>query len=171
MWGKKTKKLDVYLKLMEAISLWEKGTREGLIRFGQLGQEMVDMAPESVLGYRVLAWYYWGLATYGGKPPQENIAKSFKLAQKALSMDESDADSHALLGSVYLLMRQYEKAIAAGERSVELIPNGAMVHGLLGATLCFAGKPDEAIDHLKQAIRLNPFPASWYYSNLGRCFF
>jgi len=85
-------------------------------------------------------------------------------------MDESDAYSHALLGSIYLLMRQYEKAIAAGERSVELYPNGAMVHGLLGNTLSYAGRPDEAITHLKQGVRLNPFPEYWYFHNLGRCY-
>jgi adenylate cyclase len=45
-----------------------------------------------------------------------------------------------------------------------------MVHGLLGNTLSFADRPDEAIDHLKQGIRLNPFPAYWYFLHLGRCY-
>jgi adenylate cyclase len=169
MWGKRAKNLDVYLKQMEALSLWRKATKESLIRFGQLGQEIVDMAPESELGYMVLAWHNWSLALYGVSP-RESIAKTFKLAQKALSLDESNANCHALLGSAYLLMRQYEKAIAAGERSIELDPNGAMLHGLMGITLSYAGRPDEAIDYLKQGIRLNPFPAYWYFLNLGRCY-
>ena len=37
-----------------------------------------------------------------------------------------------LLGSIYLLMRKYEKAIESGKRAVELDPNGAQVHVLLG---------------------------------------
>ena len=45
-----------------------------------------------------------------------------------------------------------------------------MVNGLLGNTLSYAGRPDEAIDYLKQGIRLNPFPASWFYLHLGRCY-
>ena len=69
-----------------------------------------------------------------------------------------------------MVMRQYEKAIAAGERSVELDPNGAMVNGLLGMTLNYAGRPDEAIGYLKQGIRLNPFPAYWYFRHLGLCY-
>ncbi len=127
------------------------------------------MAPESPYGYRSLAWYYWHLSRHG-KSPRESIAKAFKLAQKALSLDESDADSHGLLGSVYLMMRKYEKAIAAGERSIELEPNGAMYHGLLGLTLSYAGRPDEAIVYLNQGIRLNPFPAYWYFLHLSRCY-
>jgi len=85
-------------------------------------------------------------------------------------LDESDADSHALLGSIYLAMRQYEKAIAAGKRSIEFEPNGAMVHGLLGLTLSYAGRPDEGIKYLNQGIRLNPFPAFWYFMHLSRCY-
>jgi tetratricopeptide (TPR) repeat protein len=169
MWGRQYKNLDVYLKHMEARSLWAKGKKESLIRFGQVAQEVIDMAPESAIGYKLMAWYYWGLA-FRGKSPRESIAKAFKLAQKALSMDESDSTLHALLGSVYLLMRKYEKAIAAGERSVELDPNGAMVHGLLGYTLSCAGRPDEGIVHLKQGIRLNPFPPYWYFVHLARCY-
>jgi len=169
MWGKKSKNLDVYLKQMEALELWRKGTKESHIRQGQVAQEIIDMAPESGVGYRILAWYNWYRAKIG-KSPRESIGKAFKLAQKALSLDESDADSHALLGSIYLMMRKYEKAIAAGERSIELDPNGAMHHGLLGMTLSYADRPDEAIGQLKQGIRLNPFPAYWYFLRLGQSY-
>ena len=41
---------------------------------------------------------------------------------------------------------------------------------LLGSTLIYAGQVDEAVAHLKQAIRLNPFPAYYYYFHLGRCY-
>lgn len=111
----------------------------------------------------------WG-HPIGGISPRESIAKAFKLAQKALSLDESDSFSHATLGNVYLLMRQYEKAISEGRLAVALNPNGAMDNGFLGMTLCYAGRLDEGIDKLKQGIRLNPFPAYWYYLHLGRCY-
>jgi len=169
MWGKKHKNLDLFLKSMEALELWRKGTKESHIRQAQVAQEIIDMAPESGTGYRILGWYNWYLAM-SGKSPRESIGKAFKLAQKALSLEESDAYSHALLGSIYLMMRKYEKAIAAGERSIELDPNGAMLHGLLGMTLSFAGRPDEAIGQLKQGIRLNPFPAYWYFLRLGQSY-
>ncbi|MBW2565006.1 MAG: tetratricopeptide repeat protein, partial [Deltaproteobacteria bacterium] len=169
MWSKKYKNLDILLKRMEGLSNWRKGTKEGHIKSGQLAQEVIDMAPEHSFGYMALGWYYWYLF-YSGQSPRESIAKALKLAQKAISLDESDAFSYGLLGSVYLMMRQYEKAIAAGERSIEFDPNGAMQHGLLGLTLSYAGRPDEAIGYLKRGIRLNPFPASWYFAHLARCY-
>jgi adenylate cyclase len=169
MWGKRAGNIDLFLKRMESLSVFRKGTIESNIRYGQIAKEMIDMAPEDSLGYRCLGWHNW-MNAMTGKSPRESIAKTFKLAKKALSLDESNALSHALLGNVYLLMRKYEKAIAAGERAVELEPNGAMIHGLLGMTLSFVGRPDEAIGYLKQGIRLNPFPAYWYFMYLGRCY-
>jgi tetratricopeptide (TPR) repeat protein len=133
-----------------------------------LSQEIVDMAPESPIGHRSLGFYYRQLAARG-KSPRENLKKAVELAQKALSLDESDAQSHSLLGFVYSRMGQYEKAIAAGERSIELAPNGATYHYSFGQTLCFAGKIDEGIAQLNQGIRLNPFPAYYYFLNLGIC--
>ncbi len=169
IYGKQTKNPDVYLKQVQAKSLWNKGTKESLIRFGQLGQEIVDVEPESSIGYRVLGWYHYGLADRGISP-RENYTKAFKFAQKTLSLDESDPFAHAIMGYIYLLMRKFEKAIASGKRSVELDPNGALVHDLLGSTLSYAGRPDEAIAQIKQAIRLNPFPPYYYYFHLGRSY-
>jgi TolB-like protein/Tfp pilus assembly protein PilF len=169
MWGKKYKNLDVYLKRMEALSLWREGAVESHIRHGQVALEIIDMAPDASDGYYTLAWYHWWLAV-NGKSPQENLKKAYELAQKAISLDESYALSHALLGSVYLQMRQYEKAIAAGKRSIELDPNGAQVNALLGQTLNYAGRPDEAIVYIKKGFRLNPFPPGWYFYELGNSY-
>jgi adenylate cyclase len=169
IWIRQSENLDVYLKSMEAASLFREGTKESIIRMGQLGQEIVDMAPESPIGYKTLAWYNWYLA-HAGKSPEESITKAYKLVQKALALDESDAIAHALLGQIYTKMRQYDQAIAAGEKSVELDPNGALAHVNFGGTLCYAGRIDEGIDRFKQAIRLNPYPEYLYFVNFGRCY-
>ena len=169
MWAKRYKTLDVQLKAMELLSLWREGTIESHMRHGQVAQEVVDMAPDQAVGYRGLGWHHWFLA-YIGKSPRENLKKAFEMAQKAISLDESDGLSYGLLGSVYSMMRQHEKAIAAGRRSAELDPNVAQVHLLLGQTLNFAGRPDEALEYLNKAIRLNPFPPYLYFSNLGESY-
>jgi tetratricopeptide (TPR) repeat protein len=126
------------------------------------------MEPESPIGYRYLAQYYMMTASRGSF--RENVAKLFELAQKALSLDESDSDSHALLGKAYLFMRKFDKAISEGERSIELAPNGAAQHAFLANTLYFAGRVDEAIAYYRQAIRLHPRPPYGFFTSLGRCY-
>ena len=39
------------LKQTQANSVWNEGTKEALIRYGQLAQEINDAEPESLLGY------------------------------------------------------------------------------------------------------------------------
>jgi adenylate cyclase len=169
MWATRYRSLDVQLKAMELLSLWRIGTVESIMRHGQISQELIDEEPELPVGYRALGWHHYWLAS-AGKSPRENFKKAFDLAQKAISLDESDGMSHGLLGSLYQRMRQYEKAITIGKRSIELDPNGAQVHLLLGQTLHYAGRPDDAIVYLNKAIRLNPFPPYMYPRALGNCY-
>ena len=81
------------------------------------------MCPECPTFYRLLANvyinYYWFDSS---KSPQESIEKAKELLQKTLAMDEDNADAHGNLSIVYLQKREYDKAIAEGERAVTLDP-------------------------------------------------
>jgi TolB-like protein/Tfp pilus assembly protein PilF len=101
------------------------------------------------------------------KSPRESIKKAVELTQKSLAVDDSRAESHALLGYFYSLRKEWDKAIAEGERGVALNPSGADVKYWYAATLTFAGKPEEAILLFEKAIRLNPFGPSRYFLSYG----
>jgi adenylate cyclase len=78
-----------------------------------------------------------------------------------------------LLGDVYAVQGEYEKAIAEYERAVELDPNDAWGYRSLGYTLTSAGKPQEAIPLLKESMRLSPLSkthASMCLYRLGRAY-
>ena len=169
VWAKQVKNLDVYLKAAQWKSARGEGTKRGILRCGQLAKEIIEIEPDDPIGYRLLGWYYWQLAMRNISP-MDSIEKGLELTKKALAMDESDELSHAVLGHIYLKMKNYEKAIESGKRSVDLSPNGAMVHTLLGRTLCDAEQLDEGIASIKQGLRLNPFPDYWYYTYLGNCY-
>ena len=169
VYARQFKSLDVYLKQAQANSLWNKGTIESRRRYGELAQEIIDLEPGSPVGYNMLAWYHQSLAGFGDSP-QENLKKALILGQKALTMDKSTGYPHALMGWIYLRMRKYEKAVESGRHSVELDPNNAFFLLRLGSTLSDAGLLDEGMVYIKKSIRLNPFPAYFYYYHLGRCY-
>jgi adenylate cyclase len=98
------------------------------------------------------------------------MTKAFELAQKAIALDDTVAYSHTLLAIIYTVMRKNDKAIAAGERGVALNPNGAGSHAMLGSALGYAGRLDEALYHIKQGIRLDPFPDFMFVFHLGRIY-
>lgn len=68
------------------------------------------------------------------------------------------------------MTRQYDKSVAEAVRGVELDPNSAIAHDLLGMCLSYAGRHDEAIPMYKKAIRLEPLAAGKYYRDLGKSY-
>jgi adenylate cyclase len=108
---------------------------------------------------------------YGStKSLEQSLKQAEELVQKAISLRGTYADARAFLGRIYLTKRQYNKAIAEGERAVAMAPNSAFVHAALAFSLRYAGRPDEAIALFKKAIRLSPIPDTWYLTSLGRCY-
>src|SRR5208337_556532 len=98
---------------------------------------------------------------------REALSKAYEVANKALALDDSLDTPHYMLGKIYLNMHEYDKAIAEGERGVELNPNGHEALAFLGGFLNAAGRPAEAITVLEKAMRLNPMPPAFQYSFLG----
>ncbi len=70
-------------------------------------------------------------------------------------------------GTIYLIQRQHEKAIAAGQKSIELDPNNAEAYALLAQTTWYSGRSDEAITLMQQAMRLSPYPPAYFLAFLG----
>jgi tetratricopeptide (TPR) repeat protein len=97
------------------------------------------------------------------KSPRESLMKAIELHRKALSLDDSFANSHAFLGFLYVQTREYEKGVAEAERAVEIAPNFADAYSLLAQVLNYSGRPQEAIVQNERAFRLNPVGRPSYY--------
>ena len=89
------------------------------------------------------------------------------MLEKAIALDDNLAGAHGLLGFLYSIERQHDKALAQGKKAVALNPNSAMAHFYLGKVLTFARRWEESIPEYKIAIRLNPIPPSYYFWSLG----
>jgi len=74
---------------------------------------------------------------------------------------------HQVLGMVYLGKKQYDQALAEGERATALDPNDADGCANLGVILAFAGRPEEGIGLIEKAMRLNPRYPVFYLDRLG----
>ncbi len=68
---------------------------------------------------------------------------------------------------IFLTRKEHEKAIAEAKRAITLNPNSADAYNMLGFILAFSDRPVEGIGFCKKAIRLNPFPPSFYLHHLG----
>ncbi len=87
-----------------------------------------------------------------------------------IAIYDQSATAHQLLGSIHLIKREYEKAISYFDKALSLNPNAANMQAAQGIVLKYLGKPQEAIMHFKNAMRLSPFYPAWYLSRLGVCY-
>jgi len=166
-----SQKLEAYEKGMKGMELFRLFSPEGNIQAKKIFEECIALDSDYPGPYVMLAWTHL-TAVYNGwtKSPEESITQALELAQRAIALDSSQADAFSLLGNIYLLTHQYEKAIAEGERAVALNPNGADSHVWLAMILTSCGKPQDAVELIYKAIRLNPFPPNWYFFSLGNAF-
>jgi adenylate cyclase len=172
-WGKRrTDNLKAYEKNHQGITFMRRSTKQDNDTARQLLEEAIALDPKYVWPYVNLAWTHFWDARFGwSESPAKSLQKSFELAQKALSMEESIDMGHSLLASIYLVMRQHDKAIAEAERAVALNPNGAQAYIVLAAIVGCAGRWEESISYSKQSMRFTPFPEPGDYWILGRAYF
>ena len=71
------------------------------------------------------------------------------------------------MGIIYARKQQYDQAIAEGERAIALDPNNAEGYAGQANVLFFAGRPEDALRVIEQAMRLNPYYPAWYLQALG----
>jgi adenylate cyclase len=161
--------LDCYLKFTQAEVYYLSLNVENNKLARRIAEEGIALCPENPIGYLRLGWvYYFDYWLGNTKFPQETVDKGIEMAQKAIAMDDSIGSGHALLGMLYIFRREYDKAIAEGERAVAIYPGEAssLVH--YADILTLAGRPEEAIPLCQKAIRLSPFGPFYLHSFLGR---
>jgi TolB-like protein/Tfp pilus assembly protein PilF len=168
---KGTDNLEAYLKVLQAVEYVGRGNRDDNLLARKMAEEALALDPEYARSYRVLAITRVMDIFYGtSKSPKSCVERALELAQKAISMDESDPCGYETLSFIYLIKRQHDRAIAEAERAIALDPNGADAYYRLGHALHYAGRAEEAIVSLEKAIRINPIAPATYFLNLGRSY-
>ena len=163
--------LDCYLKTMEGWHYYW-GHNVGDTREARrIAEEAIAMCPNVPMNYVLMGMvnqmeFWLGL----GKSPRESIENGIEWTQKALAIDDSMPFAHGLLGHFYCLKREYDKALAEGERAVALDPGGALTHLGYGMSLNYAGRSEEAIPIFIKAIRLDPLGETGNFLHLAQAY-
>jgi adenylate cyclase len=148
--------LGAWDMLIQANSLfWRltKAEREAAIAIlGRAVERYPDYAPaQSMLAFMLLISGYLGWVL-----TESQLQQAAGLAVRAEELDHSDPWAHLALGYVAFVRRRTSAAAAEFQRALDLNPNFAAAHGYLGWALAFGGQSEQAIAHLKEAIRMSP---------------
>lgn len=85
-----------------------------------------------------------------------------------LALDDNDSDVHRILAALNLNRDEHDKAAYHQERALALNPNYDLVVVQQGELLTWLGRPEDGIDWIKKAMRLNPYHPERFWSHLGR---
>jgi tetratricopeptide (TPR) repeat protein len=157
-----------YDYLMKGLYEYYKYTRESNAAAREFFELAIKIDPTYARAYGDLAWTHELDYDYEWTDDDE---KSLRLALEnasiAVRLDPNDYASYWGLGWAHLYDRQHERALADYLRAREMNPNDAELQADMGNLLIYIGQPKQAIDQVKEAIRLNPNHEDWYVYYVG----
>jgi len=89
-------------------------------------------------------------------------------AHVALALDDNDSDVHRVLAAVNLAHDEHEKAQYHQERALGLNPNNDLILVQQGELLTWLGRPEDGMEWIRKAMRLNPYHPERFWNHLGR---
>ena len=116
--------------------------------------ELDDRLPQAYTG--LAGTHFFEFVNGWSTSPGQSIAEASLAAEKAVTLDEADAEAHVWQGFVRIFNGRLEAALAELGRAVELSPNNAHARVVLGLAFCFVGRPEDGAEEVRAALRLSP---------------
>ena len=147
---------EAYQLYLKGRFYWDKRTPETLAKSKDYFQQAIARDSNYALAYVGLAEYYAVVSDYTYISYRETNPKLKTYARRALAIDDSQAEAHALLAGAYDSDWEWAAAGREFERALELDPNSSRAHVLYGFHFDFLGDQSQALQHYKRAVELEP---------------
>jgi adenylate cyclase len=163
--AKGTPNLEAYIKAMQLRQQHLRLTKEGQDAAKKLAEEVIALDPKYPSGYSFLAGIHCLDFILGlSDSPQQSLDKAKEMGEKALSLDDSSSQAHAVLANAYVFSGQHDRGVAEAEKAVALDPNSPYCLSILAWVYCHVGRPEEAVSLVEAAARLSPIPTPFQLS-------
>ena len=147
--------LDQYIR---GRNLLPKGTAEALASARHHFENAVAHAPDFALAYDALAEIYWYMGYAGYMRPREAFSAGIMHAVRALELDKTRAETHALLGCFHKITeynwREVDREMALAVQLDRASPTVRMRYAI--SALMPYGRVDEAVTELECALDVDP---------------
>jgi len=162
---------EAYEYFLRALEIGRRFTKEDNAEARRLYEKAIALDPNYAHAWQEIGRLHYRDARFGWTDtPVQSLELAEEFAQKTLAMDDSDAVAYATLSLVYMARKQHEKAVAYGEKALTLAPDFADVRVMIALPFLYSGRPVEAIELVKKAMRLSPYYPSWYLPVLGHAY-
>ena len=155
--AKPTKSLEAYDYVLRARPALLRPARANTVEARVLLRRAIEIDPNYAAAYAALAETYFAAVSMGwAESPTVFMSRAEEMANKALSLDDSDVRAHIMLGRIHIFYHRYEQAKAEIDHAIAINPNDANGIAGNGNILMWSGQTDAAIEALELAQRIDP---------------
>lgn len=154
--------LAAYDLVLRAQALYYQVSAESVGEAIPLLERAIGLDPGNARAYALLAachsiesWSYWS------SDPEHSLKLSLEYGHKSIELDDTDSLAHALYGEILLDDGRAELAESHFLRAIELNPNDIAGRTLYASLLAAMGQPEDGLEQIAVAERLDPFGLVW----------
>ena len=155
-----TTSLDAYNLYLRGRYLWQRRGEENIRHAIELFAKATELDPKFARAWSSLAAAHATLSSWSDASDAEQIPLALSAAQKALMLDDSLAESHAVLAGVADTEEKWAEAKAYHLRAIASEPKNSMVHLWYGEHLESVGHLRDALEETLIAYQLDPLHPS-----------
>jgi adenylate cyclase len=156
-WLRGTDNLEAYDYDLRGWQYFYTVTREGYPKARKMWEKAIELDPKYAEAYAGIGFTYLLEGVFfQSSASSQALDQAYRMAQKAIALNDSEPWAYMLLGSLDLTKRRYDQAISEGQRAVTLAPNLYYGYFWLARILNFSGRPMEALVAAEKGVRLNP---------------
>lgn len=164
-----TNDLEAWQLCGKAMELIERWNTSEYLEARSLADQALARDPKYAYAWATLGYTYWWDARLGFTGDADaKLKRAGECVEQALGLDDTLPWALGLKVAVLGTLHRVDEAVEAARRVVRLYPGMAHVRAHLGLALTRAGEYEEATEHFRAAISLNPFSPVWYRNGLAR---
>ena len=147
-------------------------TKDDIREAQQMFEETMRLEPDSSFGYALAAWAHWWSVDQGlSENNALSLQRAIELARRADELEDFTGLSHLVMAQIHLYQHKHDKALEAVQKAVLARPSCDLSYVAKANILTYLGRPTEAIDLAKFAIRLAPVYPPFFQQTLAAAFY
>jgi adenylate cyclase len=147
-------------------------SREENLKARAYFEEAVRLDPGFAVAHAMLAWTYAFAAMNGWADDRmAALQQAERIASRAMEIEPGLSLAYFVRGLAYREQHEYVKALVEAQKGIEYNPSDANGYVLLATLLYYAGRPEEGLKRVREAMQLNPHHPYNYHFHLGQAYF